>query len=329
MHEYAVFGGRLRSALPFPELLEVRRNGRCDWHLELRESVPAVAGATLLGEIPIANGVRVRLYRHAEGFRLQYEDTGTFDVSADGTSLWWTPTPEACTASARLDVIGFVLALALHAKDVFTLHGSAVATAEGVAAFIAPRFHGKSTLASALVAAGARLVTDDSLAVSEEAAAVLASPGIQSIRLWQDSIEHLRTDPAREVGSLNGKRAFQLDGGRVLRRSAPLEAVYLLRPVVSSSARQAARRARLEPGRSALVIAGHAKLAAFLEGTDEAVRLLRHAAGIARKVPVYVLEIARDLDRLGDAVESVLEWHPVSGDREPAAGSPGIGRQPR
>jgi hypothetical protein len=309
--DYAVFGGRLRSSIRFPELREHDGDGPFDWSLEIADSTPEMSGAVQLGEHVISKDVSARLYSHASGFRLAYDDTGVFEVSADGRRIRWTPVPGASEESARLDVIGFVLALALHAAGVYALHGSAIATAKGVAAFIAPRGHGKSTLAMALVASGARLGTDDSLAVTPTSRGVMAAPGIQSVRLRNDSFGRLSSGQGIDHGLSNGKRLLRLGQEQAIGRAAPLEAIYLLGPVVSDPAREAVRRAQLAPGVSALVLAGHAKLASLLHGTQEAGVLLERAASVARGVPVFSLELARDMDRLPEVVERVLEWHPL------------------
>jgi hypothetical protein len=311
MYDYSLFGGRLRSAIPFPELPEHVGEGSDGWVLDLRDTVPTIERAARLGELSVGDGQWARLYRHEGGFRIEYSDTGTFDVSSSGRAISWTPAPGGSVESARLDLIGIVMAVALHAAGVFTLHAGAVAVGHRVSAFIGPRRHGKSTLTAALIAGGARLVTDDSLAVTPEGAGVFAAPGVQSVRLWQDSFEHIPSDVLEEVASLNGKRALRVVGtDRRLCESAPLEAIYLLQPVAPHPSLRTARRTRLDPARAALVVAGHAKLAHLLGGTDEAATILGYAAAVAHKVPVYGLEVPRDLALLPRVIDRLLAWHP-------------------
>jgi hypothetical protein len=125
------------------------------------EPRPLAADAQMLGEDDVQQGVRVRLYRSADGFRLEYDDTGTFDISADGSQIFWCPGASVAMQAVEMDLIGRVLAAAMHAAGTLCLHGSAVAVNGGGIAFLAPKFHGKSTLAQAMVAAGARLATNN------------------------------------------------------------------------------------------------------------------------------------------------------------------------
>ena len=73
-----------------------------------------------------------------------------------GQVITWHRPPEVALDAAVADLTSRVLALALHAGGVFTLHASAVSIDGGGIAFLAPKHHGKSTLCSALVLAGAR-----------------------------------------------------------------------------------------------------------------------------------------------------------------------------
>ena len=82
-------------------------------------------------------------------------------------------------ASAQADITSRVLALALHAGGVFSLHASAVSIDGAGVAFLAPKHYGKSTLCSALVLAGARALSDDTVPVRPGNPPSL-SPGIHS-----------------------------------------------------------------------------------------------------------------------------------------------------
>jgi hypothetical protein len=78
---------------------------------------------------------------------------------------------------------GSVLAHALAAEGMLTLHASAVEV-EGLALAIAgPSGAGKSTLAALLCGAGARLVTDDALRVDATGSGARCFPGTRGLRL--------------------------------------------------------------------------------------------------------------------------------------------------
>jgi serine kinase of HPr protein (carbohydrate metabolism regulator) len=72
--------------------------------------------------------------------------------------------------------------VALHLQGLLCLHGSGVGIDGSAVAFLANKGAGKSTLATALCAAGATLVTDDMLPVDPRSP-VMAWPSMPAVRL--------------------------------------------------------------------------------------------------------------------------------------------------
>lgn len=309
---HRVFGGVLHAPWPFPELPVAPPDARAHWTLEQAGEVPAVA-LVPLGEEAVNQAARVALARHDGGLRLTYSDTGTFDVLDDGRRLRWYPGAGADPAIARADVTGRVLPAALHLQGGLALHASAVAVAGQAIAFAAPKRHGKSTLAWALVRAGARLLTDDVLPL-EGTAPVLARPGVHALLLGDDSGHALGV--ADDAGERRGPKRLlrDLPDDALQATPLPLAAVYLLHPVHPDASRPAARRARLAGPAAALGLTAHARLGALLRAS--AGEVLQRAAAVAGSVPVYGLEVARDLGQLDAAVDALLGWH---GARAPGA----------
>ena len=89
---------------------------------------------------------------------------------------------------------------------------------------------------------------------------------------------------------------------------APLAALYVLVPVRAVSDCSAVRRVRLPSWRAAMELVRHAKVGALLGGIEAAV-VFEHASRIAQTVPVYTLEVMRDLVLLPEAVETIATWH--------------------
>jgi hypothetical protein len=315
MRSYEIFGGCLRSALEFSDLAPSARD-RATWTLRVGPA-PARATLGLLGTDVVHDGCSVRLLADDAGYRLAYDDTGTFDISADGAVITWAPAAAASPDDARLDVIGRVLALALHAQGVLCLHGSAVALGEGGVAFLAPKHSGKSTLACALTSAGARFLGDDTLPVELPVASAPAvlRPGVHQARLWDDAARHLAADVEHPADGV--KHVVPLAAPPA---ATPLRAIYLLAPVPPD--RAAVRRAPLAPVPAAVSLVRHAKLGPLLGGRA-APALFDAAVAVARATPVYVLEVARDFARLREVVERLLAWHGGSAeDLVPAGRDP-------
>lgn len=315
---YAAFGGLLETPVPLTVLRQAPP-GEPTWRLR---ATPAVHSEPFvgeyLGEATVQKEIRVRLYCGEAGFSLQYDDTGRFDISADGAEITWYAPPDAAIEKAELDISGRVLATALYASGTLCLHGSGVViSGEGIA-FLAPKFHGKSTFAHTLVAAGARLVTDDVLAV-EPGPPTIMRPGVQRIRLWSDAAARLASEWVPVGQTADAKHLIDaFDEERLLLETAPLNAIYLLSPVRPGQQSQAAERQLVPVMQAGLSVLKNATLGALL-GRSEATRLLHRSYAIAEHVPVYTLRYVRDFERIGEVVERILEWH---GPRRAAPAGP-------
>lgn len=315
MPDYSIFGGCLRSEIVFPELRE-SLGGAPTWILSVAPRERPLDAAELLGELEVTPACRVRMFRHAAGFRLHYDDTGIYDVSANGRRVMWMRGPNAGAGAVRADVTGRVLATALHAAGVLCLHGSAVTLGAGTIAFLAPKYHGKSTLALALARAGGRLVTDNVLPV-ELGSRPRAIPGVHQIKLWDDTARHFGVGGDRiEPGEKHLVHDFPVE--RLMAAPSLLAAVYLLAPVAGDGEPPpAAARTRLGDVPSALALVRHATLGALLGGSEAAV-LFDRAAALAGAVPVYRLDTAPGLDRVPEIVDQLLDWHGAAAIAVPA-----------
>lgn len=318
MFEYRVFGGCVRSDIEFPGLPKACEGGPT-WTLRCTSTGPVPSESQLLGEDEVDVGVSVRLYRDARGgFRLAFDDTGTFDVSPDGSLIHWYPGPAASIQAARLDFLGRVLPLAHHQQGVLSLHASAVALSDrGVLAFLAPKYHGKSTLALALVSAGAKLVTDDTLAI-ELGPPAQVLPGVHQLRLREDSARQIGA-PSGSVGRApDGKfLVSDLEADQCVQSKAPLQAIYLLSPSLPDPD-GIVRRRKLPSTQAVLSLVRNAKLGPLLRKA-EAVSLLNSATTLAESIPVYTLRLDRGFQRLGAVVTQLQKWHaePATADAGP------------
>lgn len=301
MSDHRIYGGLLRSTVALFEPLPAVE-GRPDWTLRVSRRLGPMRSARALGWERVDGEVLVRLFTHEDGLRLCYDDTGDFDISPDGRSVRWCPRGPVDEKAVEADVTGRVLPLALHLQDVLALHGSGVAVGGRALIFVAPKFSGKSTLAFAMTLEGASLLTDDVAAIEPgEVARVL--PGMRGVRLWPDTAALL----AGRSADGRGKVEIEVAPRDPIGEPLPVEAIYVLRPV-TRDAGTAARRERLAGPDAALALVAYARLGALLRGR-EAGKLLAMASAVARVVPVHVLEIARDLDRLPDVAGRILRWH--------------------
>ena len=306
---YEVFGGTLRSDLAITDL-PASHARTPDWTLRVVDATTSEPAGEPLGVDVVFGDTQVRGFRRPDGFGLVFDDTGRFDVSADGSVITWHRPAEALLASALADVTSRVLALALHANGVFTLHASAVSIDGTGIAFMAPKHHGKSTLCSAIVLAGGRALSDDTVPVRPGAPPHL-SPGLPRLRLWTDSASRLFGLEHDESSALQKHLMDHLDASMVETRTVPFSAAYVLNPVEELPDGVVASREKLDSVAATIALVMHATLGPVLTGAESPV-ILSRAAEIARSVPVYALHVVRDLDRVGEVAQLLVSWH--SGD---------------
>lgn len=303
---YEVFGGVLQSDIEFPELPTSERD-RPDWTLRRHEELVPLSDTVLVGVEELVGGVAARLERGRDRFRLRFDDTGSFDIARDGARIDWSPVAGATPAVVRADVLGRVLSVALHAAGDLCLHASAAAIGGQAIALVGPRSYGKSTLTMALVANGAHLVADDTVRLS--GAPPRAAVAVPSLRLREDAAARFGVRIEPELGD----KVIVRDAPVSPERWLPLDAIYVLVPRASEGAPALIRRERLDSLAATLAIVRHGKVAPLLGGV-EAASVLPRASAVANAVPVYALEVARDLSRVDEAARVLARWHGGRGD---------------
>jgi hypothetical protein len=306
MQMYSVFGGTLESAIEFPELLPTS-NAQPTWRLSVGQAPPSLE-MECLGERRVQSET-YRLWRTPAGFRLEYAHTGSYDISSDGANIVWYPRPDALQELVRANVLGPVLALALEVTGLLCLHGSAVAINGRGVAFLGGKHHGKSTLATALTLAGARLASDDLVAVDPGPPAFV-EPGVPSVRLWEDAARHTNVAAAC-AAAIQGIKTTATGFARELlvEGRMPLDAIYILVPTRNAIDIPAASRHQLVGAEATIALAQNRKLPDTLVGMHAAGGQLRAARKIASHVPVWTLHTARDLTRLPMIVDQIRAWH--------------------
>jgi hypothetical protein len=308
MWHYHLFGRTLASELAFPELPAASAPSDGGWwSLTATAAPPPDLSLPRLGAEPVMDGVTAVLSGGPARYRLAYDDTGIFEITDRGRRIVWhrpggaAPDP----GHVRADVLGRVMAVALHAAGIPALHGSAVVLHDAGVAFVAPKGYGKSTTAAALVRAGAALLSDDIVAVLPGRRPEVVT-GVPAVHLWRDAAAQIRGAPVPGDDALKAR----IDWGgaeRSWNTPAPLAAVYLLAPA-RPEADAVLHRERLPPVTAALTLVGQAKIGALL-GPANAGALLEACAALSAQVPVYRLVIPRNLARIDDLVRRFAEWH--------------------
>ena len=306
---YAVAGIVLRTELEFPGLPEgpVTPVG---WSLRIGDGAPPAVNLTPMGERALGQEV-YRLGWMPGGYRLEYSHAGWFDISLEDSCVTWYRNGDVNLELVRAIVLGPVMALALERSGLLCLHGSCVVMGGNAVAFLGGKHHGKSTLALALVRAGAHWVSDDLIAIAPGSNGHPAQvrPGIASARIWNDAAAEL--DIAGLGARLNpGIKATVSDfnPASVWTSQAPLAAVYLLDPQPAGT-EPACTRSPLGGAAALIALVNQTKLADSLIGPRAAAGHLRLAGEVAAGTRLWTLQIVRDFSRLPAVLEQLNQWH--------------------
>ncbi len=306
---YTVAGIVLRTELEFPGLPEGPPTP-VGWNLRIGDGAPPLVAVTPIGER--VHGVeRYRLGWTPGGYRLEYSHAGWFDIRFEDASITWYRNGEVREELVRAIVLGPVMALALERSGLLCLHGSCVVMGGQAIAFLGGKHYGKSTLALALVRAGARWVSDDLIAIAPGSYGKPARvrPGIASARVWDDAASQLDITawgPRLNPGIKSTVTEFSAE--TLWTGQASLGAIYLLEPGAADS-EQACCREPLRGADAVIALAHQTKLADSLIGLRAAGAHLRLAGEVAATAPLWRMRIARDFSRLPAVLEQLSLWH--------------------
>ncbi len=305
MPTYSVYGSCLESTLEFPELSPIA-SGTPRWRLSVVDHLFDMYEPVAIGDEVIYGECHARLFQHRDGYRIVVDDTGSFELE-NGGHIIAAPKSGAFPDFVRAHLLGRVLATALFHDGYLPMHGSAVQTREGVVAFLAPKGYGKSSMALAMVKAGASLVSDDLLPVLP-GTPPLAWPGVRSLRVREDAVRAVGVDAAGEA-TREGKVALHQNAGPMAADAPlPLAAIFLLAPITDVGTAEPVKRTPLAPVLATAALVAHVKIGRML-GSGAAATMMQRAATISSLVPVHQLIITRDLARLPEAAAQILAWY--------------------
>ena len=301
-----VFGGILATDRPLPGLpaAAIGEDSPVFWSLVTCDvphgTVGHSDGLQPVGRLTYSDGTLVTRATRESGEEISISDTGLFTLRGPRGVITHDAPVAVDRAAAALDLIGVVLPYALHLSGAWCIHASAVLTATGAIAFVAPRGTGKSTLAMACMRAGCALVADDVVVLRSAGGTVTVTPSGLPLRVHERTAQTVgaATDAADEWGKVR-------ISGRLAAHDVALAAIYVLSPVDASAPVERAPRATRA---AALALLANGKITELL-GADAAGDALSRCVELAHATPVYDLAVPRDLDRLRDVTTALLGWH--------------------
>ncbi|MDB5035816.1 MAG: hypothetical protein JWQ98_3057 [Chlorobi bacterium] len=221
-----------------------------------------------------------------------WEGAGRFLIRG-GNEVIVDPVGDADERVLRLYLLGPVLGLLLQQRGRLVLHGSAVATASGVAAFLGESGAGKSTIAAGLHRRGYPAVADDLVSIDPAHEPPAIDPGFPLLKLWPDAAAGLGYDPLVMpiLRPDAEKRALELHGDFP---SAPLHPLRIY--AITTGETNAIEP--LTPRDGMIELMRHSYIAPILERMGAAPANMMQCAGLAARVPVLRLHVHRSITAL-------------------------------
>ena len=153
---YKAFGLRIGSEIEMPELAHIN---------EQDESVDIVIIKDDLTSLWDREGKQGKFVVKDHLVIFQVLNTATFSIQ-EGEKIIVSPIEGSEENKIRLYLLGTCMSIVLMQRKILPLHGSAIAIDGKAYAFVGDSGAGKSTLASAFLAKGYQLLSDDVIAVS-------------------------------------------------------------------------------------------------------------------------------------------------------------------
>lgn len=295
--DYDVFGLRIRSAIPLPDLMAApvdRR--RADVRIVLGDVAPAAADAASVWGLT-GTGERAVL---------TIDDIARFEILA-GRRIVVDRFPDAPAANVRLFLLGSAIGALLHQRGLLPLHANAIRIGRGAAAFMGPSGAGKSTLAAAFLDRGFTLLADDVCVVEETDRLPMAQPGLPRLRLWRDAVEASGRHPDDLQIAFAGHDKYVVPTHDVQSADAmPLNRIYLLGALSEGETGMRIRRLTGIAAVSAVMANIYRGRYLSLLGGRE--RNYRQCLQLIRAVPVFSVERQWGHDAM-DAQIRAIERH--------------------
>lgn len=235
---------------------------------------------------------------------LVVEEAGAFAVR-DGRAILVDAPPGMPERNVRLYLLGSAMGMLLHQRGLLPLHANAIALESGAIAVAGPSGAGKSTLAAWLTHHGQKLIGDDVVAVRLEDGQALAFPGVPRFRLWRDAIHTLGLSPDGLERSYVDEDFDKWDVPASSSDLAPeglaLRALYVLEDGPEIAITPLAGAAAVE------ALFDHTYRGEYVARTGSAAKHWLEVTALARIMPVFRLTRPRDLIRLAQLGQAVLD----------------------
>jgi hypothetical protein len=228
----------------------------------------------------------------AGGYLVRVPALADFLIDDAGRGVRVVRKADTSDDTLRHVLLDLILPLLMTHRGDLVLHASGAVTGSGALLFIARSGAGKSTIAAALGARGARVVADDAIAVRRDGNGLVAIGAYSGLRLWPDAPS---TGAKRRIGPGDSSIPFAPMPVRVA-------GIYILEP----SSSQAIRMDPLSSREAVMALVANSYVLDCCD-RDGLQRQLDHAVACVHAVPLRRLAFPHDPDRLDELCHALLD----------------------
>lgn len=187
----------------------------------------------------------------------------------------------------------------LERQGVPCIHGNALAYGKKAMALIAPSQTGKTTLTTALIQAGFAAMSDDMMALHQQARHWQIYPAWPNLRMWPDSLAHFASREGLKLkhlpkvhGKFNKRRLniAAIKPEYFCETKKPLVALYLLNRQAPSGAQTRYKISRLNPAQGLMHLLQNSMLADAYRPMGIEANRLQLLSALLQQVPIYRVE---------------------------------------
>jgi hypothetical protein len=220
----------------------------------------------------------------------------------DGCEIVVDASPNLDRGMIRAHVLGVGMAVILRQRGFLVLHASCVAKHDGAIAFLGGSGWGKSTLASAFLQQGYRLITDDVMAIQQKTPTPQVIPSFPEVKLLPDAVAAVgAAKDLPMLHSLSYKQIQRLDA-QFAHHPVPLKYLFGLRLGTCNE---------IEPlsGHQAFAeLVQHSRVVKTLTNPALQIQHFQQCVQLLKGVPMSYLKRPRSLEQLPQLVE-FIETH--------------------
>ena len=306
-YHYRVFGLSFQSEFPLEGFMEAVPNTRPDITVQygkVQWPIPNIAHTIYEEEF---------VYNDRDYYVKIPQEIGYFHVqkNAINTQVFFDLKIQTEEQTAMAWFYGLVLSGILHLNSLFALHASGILHNDQLVLFCGHSGMGKSTIAAQLKKKGYALFTDDKCVVrlKEKSTTYLATPGLQIMRLWKNSVEEIApddflTDPIPVVFK-SSKSQYKIKPTELIREDKPLERIYILASVSASSNLECIPITGI---RKVRLLRKQIFRENMVKGFQKEIVLWTFLSKLVQTVPVYLIKRPKEtpIPVFGDFVEELL-----------------------